>query len=187
MKTASIDQPTSPISTIGTRLLRNVATAMALIGRGNITSNANGAVRNQRRLSSFAFDGQHNIRYRWVAAATVLFLLCGFHHGASANPVFEIADGGNWDLPIVPSLNAIIQRGVYQSGGKSYNADGKEVSGPSVTEYIGITSFVHLFSFDALPKVGFYWEVFQSVADIVLRGSIQSISGLGRYAVATNC
>jgi hypothetical protein len=143
MKTTSIDQRTSPISTIGTRMLRNVATAMALVG-----------------------------------------LLCGSHHRASANPVFELADGGNWDLPIVSSMNAIVQRGIYQSSGTSYNAEGKEVSGPSVTQYIGITSFIHLFSFDALPKVGFFWEVFLPVADIQLQGSIPSLSGLGDPLVA---
>jgi hypothetical protein len=92
-------------------------------------------MRTRRDPSSFAFDGRDNTRYgSWIVAATILFL-CDVYHCASANPLVNILDGSNWDLPIVRSVNAVVQRGVYQSSGTSYESHGKAISGPSTTAF----------------------------------------------------
>jgi hypothetical protein len=153
MNSASINQSVNSIWSIRTGLFRRVATAIAFVGRRNITSN-------------------------WLAAPTIL-LLCGFYYAASANPVAEIIDGASWDLPIGENVNIFLQRGWYQSSGTRYNANGSAVSGPSTTEYIALPSFAHFFFYDALPKVEFYWEVFQPAVNVEPPDHAQSVSGLG--------
>jgi hypothetical protein len=178
MRYESINQWANPISSIRT-MFRYVASAVAFIGHGDITSNANRAARNRPDPSSFVWHRRGKTRYgSWIAAATTL-LLSGFYLVASANPVAEIIDGASWDLPIGESANIFLQRGWYQSSGTSYNANGRAISGPSTTEYIGLPSFAHFFFYDALPKVEFYWEVFQPAVNVEPPGHAQSVSGLG--------
>src|SRR5271156_3199995 len=119
-------QSANPISSVGTSLFRNLATAMVLVGRRHMASN-------------------------WLAGATLLSI-CGFYHAASANPVVEIIDAASWDLPIGETANIFLQRGWYQSSGTNYNANGTTITGPSTTEYVGLPSFAHFFFYDALPK-----------------------------------
>ncbi len=121
--------------------------------------------------TAMAFVGRRNIMSNWLAAPAIL-LLCGFYYAASANPVVEIIDGASWDLPIGETANIFLQRGWYQSSGTRYNANGSAISGPSTTEYIGLPN-------DALPKVEFYWEVFQPAVNVEPPDHAKSVSGLG--------
>ncbi len=119
MNSSSISQLVNSGRSIRTGSFRIVATAMAFVGRRNITPN-------------------------WLPAPAIL-LLCGLYHAASATPVVEIIDGASWDLPIGETANIFLQRGWYQSSGTRYNANGSAISGPSTTEYIGLPSFAHFF------------------------------------------
>jgi hypothetical protein len=179
MKLAGINLSTDLISSIGTHLFQKGCTAVTRDNSRGIAPNIGRVAIHQRGASVFPFEERGPARSRaWIIAVTAL-LFSGLYHRAQANPLWELLEGADWDLPIAPSLYAIVQRGMYQSSGTSYGAGGETTSGPSTTEYLGITSFFHLFSYEALPNVGFAWEVFQPEVCVQPPGHAQSVSGLG--------
>ncbi|TAN06860.1 MAG: transporter [Rhodanobacteraceae bacterium] len=113
-----------------------------------------------------------------TAVATGGLALLGFSQAVFAsNPTYAIVGPSEWNLPIVPSANVIMQTGIGQVSGEVYDSRGNRGSIPSTHLIAGITRFAHLFSFKALPNTGFFWEVL--VPEISVYGQGNSVSGLG--------
>lgn len=93
----------------------------------------------------------------------------------AANPTFAIVGPTEWDLPIVPSANVFMQTGVVQTNGSEYGPGGRETGVRGSHTFVGISRFAHLFSFESLPKVGFFWEVL--IPEI--RAGADGLSGIG--------
>jgi hypothetical protein len=179
MKFAGINLSIDLVSSIGTRLFREDRPAVTRDNSKGIPSTISSVAIYQRGVSVIPFYQRGPVRNRtWIIAVTAL-LFSGLYHRAQANPLFELLEGADWNLPIVPSAYGLIQRGMYQSSGTSYGARGETTSGPSTTEYLGITSLFHVFSYEALPNVGFAWEVLQPEVSVQPPGYAQSVSGLG--------
>ena len=136
-----------------------------------------------RHHDGFAAPTRHRMarRLQWsgVAVAIVAGLtLTGYSPNAvAANPTFSIVAPSEWDLPIAPSANVIMQTGIFQQNGSAYDQSGNRADIPGTHTIAGITRFAHLFSFDAMPNVGFFWEVL--VPELNVSGHGNSVSGLG--------
>ncbi len=120
-------------------------------------------------------------RLKWsgltVAIVAGMALAGVSRNAVAANPTFSIVAPSEWDLPIVPSANVFMQTGIYQQNGKAYDQSGNRVDNPGTHTIAGITRFAHLFSFDSMPNVGFFWEVLVPALNVSGHGN--SVSGLG--------
>lgn len=112
------------------------------------------------------------------AAIAAGIMLAGFSQSAlAANPTYAIVGPSEWNLPIVPSANVFIQTGIGQYSGSEYNVGGHKADIQGSHTYVGITRFAHLFSFQSMPKLGFFWEILVPTIFVQERGN--SISGFG--------
>lgn len=141
---------------------------MAMFHSGSRTNRASApAIHKQRRCT---------LRRTSLALASIAAL--GLSASAFAsNPTYAIVGPSEWDLPIVPSANVIMQTGIGQISGSLYDENGNRQNIPTTHLIAGITRFAHLFSLKALPNTGFFWEVL--VPEISVYGHGNSVSGLG--------
>lgn len=124
---------------------------------------------------------KHDGRWHWLSAGLAIagLAIATFSSSAVASlPPFAIVGPAEWDLPIVPSANVFIQTGIYQTNGSAYDSSGNGIKGPGGHDIHGISRFAHLFSFKALPKVGFFWEYLQPEINNQLPNGT-STTGLG--------
>lgn len=111
--------------------------------------------------------------------ATLLAMTCACGSAHASNPLLGIIEGENWDLPVVPSASVFIQSGMIQQNQRYYDAAGYTTRNPTGgTSVIGLTRFVHIWSFKSMPSVGFLIEVFQPEESLPI-GHGNTVSGLG--------
>lgn len=98
---------------------------------------------------------------------------------ASAEDItFAVIGPHEYDLPTdFKPFNALVQYGEYNGGGRSYDDQGRRQPGPNTDLVVGLTKYVHFWSVDALPGVGFAYEYIQP--EVRLTGPGLKASGLG--------
>ncbi|MEJ2420999.1 MAG: transporter [Acidobacteriota bacterium] len=89
----------------------------------------------------------------------------------AANPPLMIVSPLEWNLPIVPSANVILQNVIMNTNNEAY-----DINAPGGQTYIGVTRYAHLFSYGKDPSVGYFWEFLQPY--VVAQGTSFEASGL---------
>ncbi|HEX7348264.1 MAG TPA: hypothetical protein VF264_01265 [Rhodanobacteraceae bacterium] len=134
--------------------------------------------RSTRCIHAGRAPAAHRLRALTAALALAGLATFGFSQTAAAsNPTYAIVGPSEWNLPIVPSANVIMQTGIGQVSGSLYDANGNRQGIPSTHLIAGITRFAHLFSLKSMPNTGFFWEVL--LPEISVYGHGNSVSGLG--------
>lgn len=103
----------------------------------------------------------------------------GVNSGARASDItLGIIGPHEYDLPVDFSpFNVLVQYGDGNAAGSTYNGQGtRQPKGGSHT-WSGLTKYVHFRSFDAIPHVGFAFEVIQSESYVLANGT--NYGGLG--------
>lgn len=91
---------------------------------------------------------------------------------------FGVIGPHEYDLPIdFKPFNALVQYGQYNDGSHSYDARGVRGSGPNTDLLVGLTKYVHFWTFDQLPGVGFAYEYIQP--EVRITGPATRASGFG--------
>ncbi|GBQ66595.1 hypothetical protein AA103196_1442 [Ameyamaea chiangmaiensis NBRC 103196] len=83
-----------------------------------------------------------------------------------------------YDLPVdFKPFNVLVQYGDGNAAGNTYNSTGRRVPAGGSHTWSGLTKYVHFRSFDAIPHVGFAFEVIQGESYVLANGT--SYGGLG--------
>ncbi|WP_317973431.1 transporter [Novosphingobium pituita] len=91
---------------------------------------------------------------------------------------FAVIGPHEYDLPVdFKPFNALVQYGEYNSGSRAYDDRGKRQQGPDTDLMVGLTKYVHFWTFDKLPGVGFAYEYIQP--EVRLTGPGLKASGFG--------
>ncbi len=130
-------------------------------------------------MRTHPLSSRHPIVRTSLRAAAGIALAIAALPASAANPPFAIVGPTEWNLPIVPSANVFIQSFYVQNSDVAYNRNAREVAGPDAHAYVGLSRWAHLFSFKALPKVGFFWEYLQPEVDVQPSGNSNSVTGMG--------
>jgi hypothetical protein len=118
-----------------------------------------------------------------LASALALVGLIGYAPAASAQvpPTFTIIGPNEWKLPIPKpghGVTGFFQTSIYTVGNKHFDLDGDlHHANPTDHVFLGISRLAHIFSFKALPNVGFFWEYLQP--EVYLEQGNDTTSGLG--------
>lgn len=104
--------------------------------------------------------------------------LSALPHAQAADIPLAIIGPHEYDLPVdFKPFNVLVQYGDGNAAGLSYNSQGarKPVGGSHT--WAGMTKYVHFRSFDAIPHVGFAFEVIQTESYTLANGT--NYGGLG--------
>jgi len=83
-----------------------------------------------------------------------------------------------YDLPVdFKPFNVLVQYGDGNVAGNTYDSGGRRQPTGGSHTWAGMTKYVHFRSFDALPHVGFAFEVIQSESFVLAQG--KDYGGLG--------
>ncbi|WP_293972497.1 transporter [Sphingomonas sp.] len=92
---------------------------------------------------------------------------------------FAVIGPHEYDLPTdgFRPFDVVVQYGEYNSGSKRYDGSGHRVAGPDTDLVVGLTKYVHFWTFDGLPDVGFAYEYIQP--EVRVTGPGVKASGFG--------
>ncbi|WP_082789610.1 transporter [Acetobacter malorum] len=109
---------------------------------------------------------------------TILGGVTGVSTAQAADIPLAIIGPHEYDLPVdFKPFNVLVQYGDGNAAGSTYNSQGaRKPQGGSHT-WAGMTKYVHFRSFDALPHVGFAFEVIQTESYTLANGT--NYGGLG--------
>lgn len=97
---------------------------------------------------------------------------------AAEDITFGVIGPHEYDLPVdFKPFNALVQYGEYNDGLRAYDDQGRRAQGPNTDLVVGLTKYVHFWSFDKLPGVGFAYEYIQP--EVRLTGPGLKASGFG--------
>lgn len=83
-----------------------------------------------------------------------------------------------YDLPVdFKPFNVLVQYGDGNAAGNTYDSGGRRQPTGGSHTWAGMTKYVHFRSFDAIPHVGFAFEVIQSESFVLAQGT--NYGGLG--------
>lgn len=90
---------------------------------------------------------------------------------------FAVIGPHEYALPVnFKPFNVFVQYGEFNSDGSMYDNSGNEVKGPGTHTWIGLSKYVHFWTFQSLPNVGFAYEVIEP--EVRIEGNGISVSGL---------
>ena len=124
----------------------------------------------------------HKERSAWPRAmfgcALMSVVMFGMRPARAADVTLGIIGPHEYDLPVdFKPFNVLVQYGDGNSAGNSYNSDGQRHPGGGSHTWSGMTKYVHFRSFDAIPHVGFAFELIQSESYTLANGT--DFGGLG--------
>ncbi|WP_019086728.1 transporter [Komagataeibacter europaeus] len=97
---------------------------------------------------------------RITIPSIMLFCASGAH---AADVTLGIIGPHEYDLPVdFKPFNVLVQYGDGNAAGNSYNSLGQRKPGGGSHTWSGMTKYVHFRSFDAIPHVGFAFELIQT-------------------------
>lgn len=118
------------------------------------------------------------LRLNTATIVALLLTLAGGHAARAADIPLAIIGPHEYDLPVdFKPFNVLVQYGDGNAAGMTYNSQGaRKPEGGSHT-WAGMTKYVHFRSFDAIPHVGFAFEVIQTESYRLADGT--NYGGLG--------
>lgn len=121
-----------------------------------------------------------------ISQKNIVFAFLGFilsfavfaDHAAASGITFDVISPHEYGFPVnYESFNAFAQYGYYQHDSKSFDSNGKTVTGPGTDTAVGLSKYVRFFSIKSLPDVGFAYLVF--LPEISVQAPGVSVNGLG--------
>ncbi|QBL92448.1 hypothetical protein KSAC_02000 [Komagataeibacter saccharivorans] len=118
----------------------------------------------------------------WLCAmpclTLALVITCGTMGARAADITLGIIGPHEYDLPVdFKPFNVLVQYGDGNAAGNTYNSLGQRNPGGGSHTWSGLTKYVHFRSFDAIPHVGFAFELIQSESYTLANGT--DFGGLG--------
>lgn len=113
-------------------------------------------------------------------AVKVLMALCAVLVSAApayaSDITFAVIGPHEYALPVnFKPFNVFVQYGEFNSDGSAYDSHGNEVKGPGTHTWIGLSKYVHFWTFKSLPNVGFAYEVIEP--EVRIEGNSLGVSG----------
>ncbi|GAN12795.1 transporter [Sphingomonas paucimobilis] len=118
--------------------------------------------------------------YQRLAAGAGLAFVAIAPTSASARDItFAVIGPQEYNLPTngFKPFDVAVQYIEYDSSGRSFDDRGHEITGPHQTLVVGLSKYVHFWTFKGLPDVGFAWEYIQP--EVRLTGPGLKASGFG--------
>ncbi|MFT8777098.1 MAG: transporter [Gluconacetobacter liquefaciens] len=114
-----------------------------------------------------------------VSAGAICLLALGSVRSVHASDItFAVIGPHEYDLPVnFDPFNVLVQYGDGNAAGHSYDSSGARVPAGGSHTWTGLTKYVHFRSFEAIPNVGFAFELIQASSYVLANG--QSYGGLG--------
>ncbi|MBB2200850.1 transporter [Gluconacetobacter tumulisoli] len=104
--------------------------------------------------------------------------LLGAKTARAADVTLGIIGPHEYDLPVdFTPFNVLVQYGDGNAAGNSYNSLGQRTPAGGSHTWSGLTKYVHFRSFDAIPHVGFAFELIQAESYSLANGT--NYGGLG--------
>ncbi|WP_313330312.1 transporter [Sphingobium yanoikuyae] len=109
--------------------------------------------------------------YHRMALKTATLVAAGWltQEAAQARDItFAVIGPSEYDLPTdgFRAFDALVQYGFYDAGAKQFDNEGQRVRAPDTDLVVGLTKYVHFWTFDGLPDVGFAMEVIQPTVHV---------------------
>ncbi|GAA4502493.1 transporter [Gluconacetobacter tumulicola] len=96
----------------------------------------------------------------------------------AADVTLGIIGPHEYDLPVdFQPFNVLVQYGDGNAAGSYYNGSGQRTAGQGSHTWSGLTKYVHFRSFEAIPHVGFAFEIIQAESFTLANG--KNYGGLG--------
>ncbi|MDF7673726.1 transporter [Acetobacteraceae bacterium ESL0709] len=119
----------------------------------------------------------------WRFSATVA--ACTFVWGhtikssQASDITFAVIGPHEYDLPVdfKTPFNVLVQYGDGNAAGEHYNSKGNRHGGNGAHTWAGMSKYVHFWTFDSIPHVGFAYEVIQGESYTLANG--KNYGGLG--------
>ncbi|WP_408870825.1 transporter [Gluconacetobacter takamatsuzukensis] len=119
-----------------------------------------------------------HLRKTALAAAACVLSLAWTQSARSSDITFAVIGPHEYDLPVnFDPFNVLVQYGDGNAAGNAYDGSGNRVPKDGSHTWTGLTKYVHFRSFDAIPNVGFAFELIQASSYVLANG--QSYGGLG--------
>lgn len=130
-----------------------------------------------------------DIRDRWdrdgrraaphfLSAAAIALAIGASAPAAAADITFAVIGPHEYELPVnFKPFNVFVQYGEFNDGSRQFDDTGHVVRGHGPDMFVGLSKYVHFWSFDRLPGVGFAYEVIQP--EVHVTGPGPKPSGLG--------
>ncbi|MCX8667461.1 transporter [Acetobacteraceae bacterium B3987] len=107
-----------------------------------------------------------------------LFWLLSSSCAVASDITFAVIGPHEYDLPVdFKPFNVFVQYGVGNAAGSSYNGQGSRKPEGGSHTWSGLSKYVHFWTFDSIPHVGFAYEVIQSESCRLANGT--NYGGLG--------
>lgn len=101
-----------------------------------------------------------------------LLSLIGSTSSHAADVTLAIIGPHEYDLPVdFKPFNVLVQYGDGNAAGNYYNSTGQRKAGEGSHTWAGMTKYVHFRSFEAIPHVGFAFELIQSESYSLANGT----------------
>ncbi len=116
---------------------------------------------------------------RYQSYKVFLSLLClGAVVPAYASSItFAVISPYEYDLPLkFKPFNVFVQYGEFQSDGTAFGPSGNSIAGPGTHTIVGLSKYVHFWTFKSLPQLGFAYEVI--LPEVNVYGNGVSASGI---------
>jgi hypothetical protein len=98
-----------------------------------------------------------------AGSAAALALVTSFGAAApavAADITFAVIGPHEYELPVnFKPFNVFVQYGQWNNQSKAYDASGKRVDGSGGDLFVGLSKYVYFWTFDAIPDVGFAYEI----------------------------
>ncbi|UMM63843.1 hypothetical protein DM15PD_08200 [Aristophania vespae] len=108
---------------------------------------------------------------------SIIILMSG-HKSHAADITLGVIGPHEYDLPVdFKPFNAFVQYGDGNAAGLHYNNKGQRHGGNGNHSWSGMSKYVHFWSFDSVPGIGFAYEVIQTESFILANG--KNYGGLG--------
>lgn len=93
--------------------------------------------------------------------------------------IFDVIGPRDLACPAVKDVpfDIFIQYGFWNNDRKMYNRNGHKVDGPGTDTFVGITKYVHFWSLESTPGVG--WASVVVIPEVRIEGPSVSFSGIG--------
>lgn len=108
-----------------------------------------------------------------------LFAVLTFTSTAQSSDVtFSVIGPHEYALPInFESFSAFVQYGFWNNDNKAYiNGNLSDNPGPNQNTFVGFSKYVHFYSLDSIPDVGFVWQII--VPEVSVQGDSFSVNGI---------
>jgi len=137
------------------------------------------AAARQPRNSPTSNSANRRIGTSSLLAAAMAGLLASHSATKAEDITFAVIGPHEYDLPVnFQPFNVFVQYGEFQSSSQEFDSNGNVVYGPKQDLLVGLSKYVHFWTFSQLPGVGFAYEVIVPEVRVATEGA-PAADGIG--------